>query len=782
VLKLASYLKPFVPAMLMVIVLLFAQTISELLLPNLMGDIVNVGIQQGGIEEASPRVLTEDGMRLFKLMMDPQGQALLDECYSLVDGNGVDAKGHAYADTWPGVKDTQIYVQNDDLSDAQSNELSNAFGTATWTLLYLMQDLQVSAEPPTQRLVSLETDQESESELPLESEDISTQTPGVNRIDMATAYSLLPVFESMDPETIDQARAAALELSPEMRAQSARMLISAVYEDLNTDLTSMEMSYIARIGLIMLTVAVFTGAATIFINYLTTRIGTGVSRTLRTVVFSKVASFSHTEFDRFSTASLITRSTNDVMMMQRLVSMGLRTVFHAPVMGIGAAIMAVNKSASMSWIIVLAVILTLGGVIIQIGIVMPSFRRVQTLTDRLNLVAREKLNGLMVIRAFNRDDVEIERFDDANNTLTKTHIFIGRVMAIMGPFMTITMNAVSIIIIWVGGHQVAASQMQVGDMMAYMQYIAQVMMSFMQLSMMFNMIPRAQVSAVRIMEVLETEPAISDPTNPESIDESKRGMIEFKDVSFKYENADEYALENINFTAYPGQTIAFIGPTGSGKSSILNLIPRFYDTDLGSVQVGGVDVRNLTQEELRRHIGYVPQRSILMSGTIASNIAYGVAEDALSYDDYIDVASVAQAIDFIADREEGFYTPVSQSGANVSGGQRQRLSIARALAVNPDIYLFDDSFSALDFTTDAALRKALREHTSNSTLLIVSQRIGTIMDADVIHVIEEGRIVDSGSHEELLVSSPTYYEIASTQLAEVAQSASLVSLTEGGES
>ncbi|MCL2631621.1 MAG: ABC transporter ATP-binding protein/permease [Coriobacteriia bacterium] len=762
--KLSRYLKPFLPAITVVVVLLFAQTISELYLPNLMGNIVNVGIQQGGIEEGSPKVLSQDAMRLLNVVMDSDGRALLEQCYSLVDGDSTDSRGRSYAETWPDAAGTQIYALNI-VSKETLAELDEAFGIATWTVLNLVHPSQGGAGGAGGAGGNTG----------------SGSKAATDSFDMKAIYQMLPELESLPAATIEQARAAALMNSEQVRSQSATIFTSALYSDLGADMTKMEMSYIARIGFIMIAVAIVTGLATVLINLLTTRIGTGVARTLRTVVFSKVASFSHTEFDRFSTASLITRSTNDVMMMQRFVGMGLRMVAHAPILGIGAAIMAVRKSPSMSWVIAVAVVLVMGIAAIQIVILMPKFRLIQEFTDKLNLVAREKLTGLMVIRAFNRDDVEMQRFDRANTDVTDIHIFTGRVMASINPLMTIVMNGVQILIIWVGGHQIAQANMQVGDMMAYMQYIMQVMMSFMQMSMMFNMIPRAQVSAGRITEVLDTIPAIHDPEKPLSIEPNKRGMIEFKDVSFRYENAEEDALQHISFKAEPGQTIAFIGPTGSGKTTIMNLVPRLYEASQGSVLVGDVDVRDLTQTELRSHIGYVPQRSILMGGTIASNIAYGVHDDELAYDDYLEIAAVAQAIDFIGEKDTGFYTPIAQGGSNVSGGQRQRLAIARALAVRPDVFIFDDSFSALDFATDAALRKALKEHTSSATLLIVSQRIGTIMDADMIHVIDEGRIIGSGTHDELLQTCETYFEIASTQLAEVAQAASRFSLTEGGD-
>jgi ATP-binding cassette subfamily B protein len=523
-------------------------------------------------------------------------------------------------------------------------------------------------------------------------------------------------------------------------------------------------SYILRIGLFMLLITALSAVATILVGYLSSRIGAGVARDLRKAVFEKVARFSHTEFDRFSTASLITRSTNDVSIIQMLLTLGIRMICYAPIMGIGGVLMALSTSVSMSWVIGVAVVILIGGNLVLFAVLMPKFKIMQSLIDRLNLVARESLNGLMVIRAFSRTDFEKGRFEDANQELTRTNLFVNRAMTFLMPLVMLFMNNLTILIVWVGSEQVAASQMQVGDMMAYMQYVMQIIMSFMFIAMLFVFIPRAMVSARRLNEVLETEPSIVDPAEPQHIDPAQRGRVEFRKVSFRYEGAKENALCDISFIAQPGQTTAFIGSTGSGKSTIINLIPRFHDVTEGEVLVSGVDVRTLTQAELRASIGYVPQKSVLMAGTIASNISYGV--DDLPESDREKIAEVAQALEFVDENEERFDFEVAQGGSNVSGGQRQRLSIARALAIKPDIYLFDDSFSALDFSTDRALRRALASWTSHATLIIVAQRVSTIMNADRIIVIDKGRIVGSGTHRELLTSCEAYFEIASSQLSE----------------
>ncbi|HBT94738.1 MAG TPA: ABC transporter ATP-binding protein, partial [Coriobacteriia bacterium] len=586
----------------------------------------------------------------------------------------------------------------------------------------------------------------------------------IQNIDFSQLYGLQPLLDYLPESWFDEAHDKAMAMDSALKEQSAMMLTGGFYRELGRDMAGMEIAYIIRIGLIMLLITALSGAASILVGYLSARIGAGVARDLRQSIYKKVVGFSHTEFDRFSTASLITRSTNDVAVIQVMITMGIRMICYAPIMGAGGVFMAVNKSVSMSWIIGVAVVVLIGIMLVLLAVVMPKFKIMQKLIDRLNLVARESLNGLMVIRAFSRTGFEEERFDVANKELTAINLFVNRAMVFLMPVMMIFMNGLTVLIIWVGAHYVAESQMQVGDMMAYMQYVMQIIMSFMFIAMLFIFIPRASVSAKRINEVLETEPQIVDPRKPLQLEEDKRGLVEFKDVSFHYEGAKENALCNISFTAKPGQTTAFIGSTGAGKSTIINLIVRFYDVTEGEVRVAGVDVRHLKQEDLRGCIGYVPQKSVLMSGTVASNISYGV--DEMTPEEMEKIAEVAQALEFIDESDERFEREIAQGGASVSGGQRQRLSIARALAVRPDIYLFDDSFSALDFKTDTALRKALATYTKDGTLIIVAQRISTIMDADQIFVIDQGRVVGSGKHHELLESCEAYFEIASSQLSE----------------
>jgi len=526
--------------------------------------------------------------------------------------------------------------------------------------------------------------------------------------------------------------------------------------------------FILQMGLLMLFVALLAGAASISVGYLSPKIAAGAARALRRELFTKVENFSQAEFDKFSSASLITRCTNDVGQVQSLANVFARMLLYAPIMGIGGIAMAMTRSVSMSWIIGLAVIVLIGLVVIVVSIVMPKFKIIQEMTDRLNKVSREILHGLMVIRAFGTQNHEKNRFDKANTDLRDMGLFVGRVMAIVGPAITFIVGGTQILVIWVGAHQIAGSSMQIGDMMAFMQYAMQVIFAFMMISMVLVMVPRAQVSAARIVEVLDTDLSITDPENPIVFDDNanQRGIVTLDNVSFRYPNAEADAIENISFTALPGQTTAIIGATGSGKSTIAQLILRLYDVTRGAISVDGVDIRHVTQSSLRKKMGYVPQKGQLLSGTIESNISYG--NPTAAKEEISKAAEIAQALDFITEKEDSFGFEISQGGSNVSGGQRQRLSIARALAKDPEILIFDDSFSALDFQTDTKLRKALKEYAGNATMIVVAQRVGTIMNAEQIIVLDEGKIVGKGTHTELLKSCPAYNEIAISQgIAEV---------------
>ena len=519
---------------------------------------------------------------------------------------------------------------------------------------------------------------------------------------------------------------------------------------------------IIGIGFRMILISLTGGMLSIAVGYLASRVGAGIGQQLRIDLFEKVESFSNVEFDKFSTSSLITRTTNDVTQVQTLVIMMIRMIFYAPIMGIGGIIHAVNNSASMSWIIALAIVVLVGIIATLFSLALPRFKVIQTLVDRLNQVVRENLSGLLVTRAFNTQDFEEARFDKENKTLTDTNLFVNRTMAAMMPLMMLLMNLITVLIVWVGSYQVSAFKIDVGQMMAYMQYVMQIIMAFLMMSMMFIMIPRASVSAVRIADVLESDPQIKN--RPDALlFSSSEGVLRFDHVSFRYPGAEEDVLHDIDFTAKPGETTAFIGSTGSGKSTIANLVPRFYDVTEGSITIDGTDIRDMELHSLRSQLGYVPQKAVLFSGTIDSNLRY--ADKNATDEEILSGAQIAQAMEFIESRPEGFETPIAQGGSNVSGGQKQRLSIARALVKKPQIYIFDDSFSALDFKTDSALRAALRKETGGSTVLLIAQRISTIMDAEQIIVLEAGKIAGKGTHEQLMKSCEVYREIALSQLS-----------------
>ncbi len=738
--KLAKYLKPFLFGLILAIVLLFGQAVSELNLPNYMSDIVNVGIQQNGIEHAAPDAISQDGLKLITAFMTDSEKQLVNANYELVSGTDENASGKVYSSIYPEAG-AQLYVKRD-VEKSIITDLDTAFGAATLTFMNVMKDNAANSGQA----------------------NTGNAANAANDIDMAMLYHAQLMIDTLPKSIIASAHEKALANGAPMLKQSGILLAKAFYTELGVNVLGIQTAYILRVGLTMLAIALFGGLATVLVSLLSSRIAAGVARNLRKDVFEKIESFSNYEFDQFGAASLITRCTNDVTQIQQLLMMGIRMICYAPIMGIGGVIMAVNKSASMSWIIAVAVIVLVGLILVIMSIAMPKFKIIQKLVDKLNLVSRENLSGMMVIRAFVTQEHEKKRFEAANEDLTKTNLFVNRVMVFMMPVMMLIMNGATLIIIWVGSHQIANSAMQVGDMMAFMQYAMQIIMSFLMISMMFIFVPRAAVSAGRIAEVLETKNSIADPKTPKPFQQDKKGLVEFKHVHFRYHGAQEDALSDITFTAKPGQTTAIIGSTGSGKSTIASLILRFYDASKGQIMVDGVDVREVTQKALRSQIGYVPQRGVLLSGTIASNLRYG-KKDA-SGSEIETAARVAQALEFISEKPERFDSEISQGGTNVSGGQKQRLSIARALAKNPEILIFDDSFSALDFRTDVALRKALKEHTGNSTLIVVAQRVSTIMNAEQIIVLDEGRIVGRGTHKELLASCPQYYEIASSQLSQ----------------
>ncbi|NLG93452.1 MAG: ABC transporter ATP-binding protein [Clostridiales bacterium] len=734
--KLTNYLKPYTSAMLLSILFLSVQAVSDLNLPNYMSKIVNVGIQQGGIEQSAPEAVSAKGFSFMQIFMTDTQKKAMEDGYKLVSTKGPAAGKEEYMQKYPLLKTEDIYVRSN--FDPQ---LDRIFGESVWTFINTVKTVAgQSGKAPS---LSGNTD--------------------VTKMDMSGIYALRPVFAHLPAGTIENARAQALKNPEATLLQSGAAFSRSFYRELGVNTEATQTDYILRTGAVMLLIALAGGAATVLVGYFSAKISAGVARDLRRGIFQKVESFSNGEFDKFSTASLITRTTNDVMQVQMLLMMGLRIFCYAPILGIGGTFMALRKSASMSWIIALACVILVGMICVVYSVAMPKFRVMQQFVDRLNLIARENLNGLMVIRAFGTQEFESERFDIANRNLTNNSLFVNRVMAFLMPAMMLLMNMVTLLIVWIGAQQVADSAMQVGDMMAFIQYAMQIIMSFLMISVLFIMVPRAAVSVRRIEEVLRVELSIRDPLQAEDFHEDKIGTVEFRNVSFRYEGAGENALEGISFTALPGRTTAFIGSTGSGKTTLINLIPRVYDATSGEVLVNGVNVKNVRQRALRAQIGYVPQKGYLLSGTVASNLRCGdrnADEDRLKT-----AAEVAQAIGFINENPEGFDSEIAQAGSNVSGGQKQRLSIARALVKKPPIYIFDDSFSALDFKTDAALRRALKNYTGGSTVLIVAQRVGTIIDADQIIVLEDGKIVGRGTHEELLSTCRTYYEIASSQFS-----------------
>ena len=709
--KIASYLRRFFLPVLGIVVLLVIQAVCDLSLPDYTSKIVNVGIQQGGIENPAPEQIRQSEMEKLLLLVPEESRDAVLEKYTLNTE-----------------KDPAVYEQKR-LSGKEQEDLNGILEKPIF-LVYMLESGQVEGMP-------------------------GEITPEILQGMEAQGISLDQVMDELDQKLG--------EMEGSILTQSDILYVQQEYEALGVDVGAIQIQYIVITGLKMLGLALAAMLATVIVTLLASRTAAGVAKNLRNDVFQKVVSFSNQEFEKFSTASLITRSTNDIQQIQMLLVLLLRIVFYAPIVAVGGCVMALQKNSSMFWVIGVAVVAVLSLVVVLFSITMPRFKLMQKLVDKLNLVSREILSGLWVIRAFGTQKYEEKRFDGVNRDLTKTNLFVNRVMTCMMPAMMLTMNAVTVLIVWVGADKINAGGMQVGDLMAFIQYTMQIVMSFLMISMMSIMLPRATVSANRIQEVLETEVEIADPARPEDFVPSKTGEVEFQDVSFRYPGADEDVLENITFTAKKGETTAFIGSTGSGKSTLINLIPRFYDVTKGRILVNGRDVRDVTQHELRARIGYVPQKGVLFSGTIESNLKYG--GDSISDRDMEQAAQIAQATEFIGAKPDGYQSEISQGGGNVSGGQKQRLSIARAIAKHPEIYIFDDSFSALDYKTDVALRKELKEKTAGATVLIVAQRISTILHAEQIIVLDEGKIVGKGTHEELLQSCEVYQQIALSQLS-----------------
>ena len=740
-LKILRNLKESAMLVIAIIILLCIQAAADLNLPDFTSKIVNVGIQQGGIEEAVPDVIRES--TLNNLMYFTKDDEKIEKSYELLE------KNEENIEEYPELKNENIYKLKD-LNKDEIQELEN-----------------IMAKP----LMILSELQNEENASKIKEKMLSEQNLSQERYSYISQMSIMEIIKNIPEEDIEnilnEINGSLDAMSNSILSQAAIQKVKSEYEAIGIDLDSIQNKYIFLVGLQMLGVALISMLSAVTIMFLSSRVAAKLGKTLREKIFKKVLSFSTAEINSFSTASLITRSTNDVQQIQQLLTMLFRVVVYAPIIGIGGILRVVRISTtSMAWVIALAVFLIIAIVLVLFIVAMPKFRKMQSLIDRLNLVSREILTGLPVIRAFNTQKREEKRFDEANNNLMKNSIFVNKAMSLMMPAMMFVMQGIMILIIWVGGHSVDEGIMQVGDMMAFLQYTMQIVMSFLMISIISILLPRASVSANRINEILETNPQIKDKPEEElqKFDENKKGLVEFKNVSFRYPDADTEILEDIDFTCEPNKTTAIIGSTGSGKSTLVNLIPRFYDVTGGELLVDGVNVKNVSQKDLRSRIGFVPQKGTLFSGTIESNIKYG--KENISDEDMKKAARIAQATEFIQKKEEGFKSPIAQGGNNVSGGQKQRLSIARALAIDPEILVFDDSFSALDLKTDRALRDELNKQTKNKTVIIVAQRISTIMNADKIIVLEEGKIVGKGTHEELLENCETYKQIALSQLSE----------------
>ncbi len=744
-LRLAKYVKPYLLLVIITIFLLFAQANFDLALPDYLSKMVNTGIQQGGVDTALPTAIRKSEMDRVMLFVSADDKTRLLDAYTLVTPGSADAD--AYAAQYPVAATEAIYVAR-----PIDQAVADALGPTMAKALLAVNGIEEALADP---------EKAAQMAGAVQGFDLSKIPAGMD------VFSLLGQLPAASVSKITDAMNEKFSaLGDKMIVQAAARVVKAEYKALGVDTDKVQSDYIINMGGWMLGLTLLSAACTIAVGYLSARTAAGMARDIRRDVFEKVESYSNAEFDKFSTASLITRSTNDVTQIQMVVVMTMRMVFYAPLMGIGGVVRVVQRDSSMWWLIAVAVLVLVSLIATVFTVALPKFRMTQTLIDKLNLVARENLAGMLVVRAFAMEPFEEKRFDKANLDLTAVSLFVNRVMVIMMPLMMLIMNGLSLAIIWVGAHQVAEAQMQVGDMMAFLQYAMQIVMSFLMVSMMFIILPRASVSADRIADVLEVEPAIRDPKKPQRFLKVFAGTVEFRNVSFRYPEADEDALHDISFTAHPGQTTALIGATGAGKSTVVNLIPRFYDVTSGAILIDGIDVRELTQHDLRDKIGYVPQKSVLFSGTIESNLKY--ADEGASAEQLATAVDIAQAKEFVDSKPEGLAAAIAQGGQNVSGGQKQRLSIARALVKKPPIFIFDDSFSALDLKTDAALRRALHERTRGSTLLIVTQRVSTIMNAEQILVLDEGRIVGRGTHSELMTSCEIYREIAMSQLAQEA--------------
>ena len=777
--KLFKFMKPYAGVVAAILCVLVVQAYCDLSLPTYTSDIVNVGIQQNGIDEKIPEQIGEEDLEHLLLLVPEKDQSTVKNAYT---------KSSKKYDTKQKVWQLKSSVKTD---ENKMNKLSNLLakpmlltaGFNSGSDMSKKIEIQMKDQMKQQMKAQMKSQMQDASQAALSSQvqpEEAKQTANASqaasqlkksekeidkKIDKMSIYDIFGQMKGAQREELVKKIEKKMDKFPDsMLDQAASTYINGAYKHIGIDMDKYESHYILNTGAKMLALAALGMIASIIVGLMASRVGAAIGRGLRRDVFRKVVGFSNGEFDKFSTASLITRSTNDIQQIQLLTVMILRMVLYAPIMAIGGITKVFHTNVDMSWIIALAVGLIVLVVAVLFFVVMPKFKIVQDLVDRLNLVSREILTGLPVIRAFSTEKHEEKRFDEANKNLTKTNLFVNRAMTFMMPTMMLIMNCITVLIVWIGGYSVNDGAMQVGDMMAFIQYTMQIIMAFLMICMISVMLPRAAVSATRVDEVLKSETKINDPETPRTFAKNEKGEVAFEHVSFRYPGAEEDVLHDLSFTAKPGETTAFIGSTGSGKSTLVNLIPRFYDVTEGKITIDGTDIREVSQHDLRARLGYVPQKGILFSGDIASNIMYGNPDG--SEEEMIEAAGIAQAQEFIDTKKKKYRSPISQGGSNVSGGQKQRLSIARAIAKHPDVYIFDDSFSALDYKTDAVLRKELKAKTKDSTVMIVAQRISTILHAEQIIVLDDGQIVGKGTHKELLKSCEAYYQIASSQLSE----------------
>ncbi|MDD2981394.1 MAG: ABC transporter ATP-binding protein [Hespellia sp.] len=782
--KLFKYMKPYWKTVVLIITVLIGQAYCDLSLPSYTSDIVNVGIQQGGVNDEIPMQIATGDLEKVTLFMSAEDAKTVMDAYeeddTTYDEDAYVLKTEVQDDEaqMTNLKEilrTPMMLTSGFSGDSETtNQMKEQIVSGMQAQMHAQGQAQAEAgmSGEAQAAGQAEAGMSAEAQAAAQAQmtpemqaqmELSQYLMGdPDDIDMFELMKMLP--EEQRSALVDQVEEQMKDMPDTIMDQAAISYVKSAYENLGIDMNHLQTQYILSTGGKMLLLAFLGMAASVLVGLLASRVGASAGRDLRGKVFRKVVGFSNREFDEFSTASLITRSTNDIQQIQLLMVMILRMVLYSPILAIGGIYKVFNTNASMSWVIGLAVLVIVGVVAVLFSVTMPKFKVLQKMVDKLNLVTREILTGLSVIRAFSTEKHEEKRFDEANRDLTRTQLFVNRAMTFMMPVMMLVMNGVSVLIIWTGAHGISDGQMQVGDMMAFIQYAMQIIMGFLMLCMISIMLPRAAVSATRVDEVLVSETIIHDPKEPKKIPETGKGVVTFDHVSFRYPGAEEDVLHDISFTARPGETTAIIGSTGSGKSTLINLIPRFYDVTEGNVTIDGTDIREVTQHELRNKLGYVPQKGVLFSGTIESNILYSDPDAGRETMEW--AANTAQATEFIEGKKARYESEISQGGSNVSGGQKQRLSIARAIAKRPDIFIFDDSFSALDYKTDVALRHALSEQTAESTVLIVAQRISTILHAEQIIVLDDGEVAGIGTHRELLNNCEVYQQIALSQLSE----------------